>query len=154
LFRPQTFRFGALLGLFLKADLFVDRSLLERLATRVELAGREIAKACAARTARPTGAATWLVITLSGSADGPALLALDHDHVLAAVAEALLDVPRRFGALQAQRLAGAGLLGLVRGVLGLTHACSDLALEAGLLACSRRPKRGVERAFALVMSCD
>jgi hypothetical protein len=114
---------GPLLCEFLGADFFIEGGLLERFATRVELAGGEIAKACAASlTAGTAGATACLFFLTTGPGNRPTLLAFDDDHVLAAVAEALLDVPRGFGALQAQRLACAGPLGLVPGFFGLTHA--------------------------------
>ena len=127
----ETLLFSAALGLFLDADLLVDGSLLERLAARVELTRGKIAEARTTSRRGTTRAATRLVLALAGACERPALFALDHDHVLAAMAEALLDVPGRLSALQAQRLAGAGRGGLIRGFLGLTHACSDLALEPG-----------------------
>jgi hypothetical protein len=123
---------GASLRVFLGADFLVDSSLLQGLSARVELTRGEVPEVCACRRGTAAGARARLLF-LARSCERPPLLALDHDHVLAAMAEALLDVPGRFGALQAQRLASAGRGGLIRGFLGLTHACSDLALERGSL---------------------
>ena len=124
---------GAPLGVFFLADLLVDGGLLEGLAARIELTRGEIAEACTTCRSGTTAGACARFFFLAWASDRPALLALDHNHVLAAVAEALLDVPGCFGALQAQGLARAatGRGGLIRGFLGLTHACSDLALEPG-----------------------
>ena len=84
---------GAALGLLLAANFLVDSSLFKGLAACIELACRKVAEArTGSRCGGASGAAARLVL-LPRACNRPPLLTLDHDHVLAAVAEALLDVP-------------------------------------------------------------